>query len=80
MLQQAIPYLFVQRNIIILCNNWYAKKALLCVVNKYADLDVICNAMYDSIIYDSLRAGGADAPNMRNTFPWKESSIFSMKG
>ncbi len=28
------------------------QKDLVCVVNEYANLDIICNARYDSVIYD----------------------------
>lgn len=37
---------------IILCDSWYAKKNLVCVVDEYPNLDLICNARYDSVIYD----------------------------
>ena len=41
-----------QKSVIILYSSWYAKKDLLCVVDKYAGPDVVCNARYDSVIYD----------------------------
>ena len=31
--------------------SWYAKKNLVCVVDEYPNLDLICNARYDSVIY-----------------------------
>ncbi|KSV59827.1 hypothetical protein [Acetivibrio ethanolgignens] len=37
---------------IILCDSWYEKKDLVSIVDEYAILDVICNARYDSVIYD----------------------------
>ena len=40
-----------QKNIIILCDSWYAKKDLVCVVDEYSNLDVICNARNDSVMY-----------------------------
>lgn len=52
MVRQAMPDLSAQRSVIILCDSWYAKKDLLCVVDEYANLDVICNARCDSVIYD----------------------------
>ena len=52
MVRQAMPGLSAQRSVIILCDSWYAKKDLLCVVDGYANLDVICNARCDSVIYD----------------------------
>ena len=50
--RQAMPDLSAQRSVIILCDSWYAKKDLLCLVDEYANLDVICNARQDSVIYD----------------------------
>ena len=52
MVRQVMPELSVQKNVIILCDSWYAKKDLVCVVDEYANLDVICNVRYDSVIYD----------------------------
>ena len=52
MVRQAMLGLSAQRSVIILCDSWYAKKDLLCVVDEYANLDVICNARCDSVIYD----------------------------
>lgn len=45
-----MPGLSAQRSVIILCDSWYAKKDLLCIVDEYANLDVICNA--NSVIYE----------------------------
>ena len=42
----------ITENVVILCDSWYAKKDLVCVVNEYANLDIICNVRYDSVIYD----------------------------
>lgn len=52
MICQVMPVFFSRNNTIILCDSWYAKKDLACVVNKYTNLDIICNAKYDSVIYD----------------------------
>lgn len=52
MVRQVMPELSAQKNVIILCDSWYAKKDLVCVADEYANLDVICNARYDSVIYD----------------------------
>lgn len=47
-----MPEFSAQKNVIILCDSWYAKKDLVCVVDEYANLDVICNARNDSVPYD----------------------------
>ena len=52
MVRLAMPGLSAQRNVIILCDSWYAKKDLVCVVNEYPNLDIICNARCDSVIYE----------------------------
>ncbi|MBR6771442.1 MAG: transposase, partial [Lachnospiraceae bacterium] len=38
--------------VILLCDSWYAKKNLLRVVDEEENLDIICNARNDSVIYD----------------------------
>lgn len=50
--RQVMPAFASQKNVIILCDSWYAKKNLACVVDEYPNLDLICNARYDSVIYD----------------------------
>lgn len=52
MVRQAMPEFSAQKNVIILCDSWYAKKDLVGIVDEYSNLDVICNARYDSVIYD----------------------------
>jgi len=52
MVRQIMPRLSSQKNVIILCDSWYAKKDLVCVADEYANLDIICNARCDSVIYD----------------------------
>ena len=52
MVRQVMPDLSSQKNVIILCDSWYAKKDLACVVDEYANLDMICNARHDSVLYD----------------------------
>ena len=51
MVRQVMPVFASQKNVIILCDSWYAKKNLVCVVDEYPNLDLICNARYDSAIY-----------------------------
>ena len=52
MVRQVMPVFSSQKNVIILCDSWYAKKDLVSIVDEYPNLDVICNARYDSVIYD----------------------------
>ena len=52
MVRQVMPALAAQKNVVILCDSWYAKKDLVRVADEYPNLGVICNARYDSVIYD----------------------------
>lgn len=52
MVRQVIPGFCAKKNVVILCDSWYAKKNLVCVVNEYQNLDIICKTRYDSVIYD----------------------------
>ena len=52
MVRQVMPSFASQKNVIILCDSWYAKKNLACIVDEYPNLDLICNARADSVIYD----------------------------
>lgn len=51
MVRQVMPAFASQKNVIILCDSWYAKKNLVCIVDEYPNLDLICNARYDSVMY-----------------------------
>ena len=52
MVRQIMPELAGKKNVIILCDSWYVKKDLICLVNEYDNLDLIGNARADSVIYD----------------------------
>ena len=52
MVRQIMPELFGKKNVIILCDSWYVKKDLVCLVDEYENLDLIGNARTDSVIYD----------------------------
>ena len=52
MAENIMPALSEKRNVILLCDSWYAKKELLRLADAYAALDIICNARSDSVIYD----------------------------
>ena len=47
-----MPELAGKKNVIILCDRWYVKKDLVCLVDEYDNLDLIGNARADSVIYD----------------------------
>lgn len=52
MVRQVMPELSGKKNVIILCDSWYVKKDLVCLVDEYENLDLIGNARADSVIYD----------------------------
>ena len=52
MVRKTMPALKQRRNVIILCDSWYVKKDLVCVVEEYPNLDLIGNARSDSALYD----------------------------
>ena len=51
MVRQAMPVFALQKSVIVLCDSWYAKKDLLCIVDEYPNLDIICKARCDSALY-----------------------------
>ena len=52
MVRKVMPTLSHIRNVILLCDSWYAKKTLVSIVDEYDNLDIICNVRNDSVIYD----------------------------
>ena len=52
MVRQVMPEFRKKKNVIILCDSWYVKKDLACIVNEYKNLELIGNARSDSVIYD----------------------------
>ena len=52
MVRRVMPEFSSKRNAIILCDSWYVKQDLVCVVDEYQNLGLIGNARSDSVIYD----------------------------
>lgn len=52
MVRQVMPELSGKKNVIILCDSWYVKKDLVCLVDEYGNLDLVGNTRADSVIYD----------------------------
>lgn len=51
MVRQVMPVLQREQNVIILCDSWYAKKDIIALLGEFPNLDIICNARTDSVIY-----------------------------
>ena len=52
MIRKVIPEFQNREHVIILCDSWYTKQNLVCIVNEYPNLDLIGNARIDSVMYD----------------------------
>ena len=52
MVRHVMPEFNTKKNAIILCDSWYAKKDLVCIVDEFPNLEVVCNARHDPVIYD----------------------------
>ena len=59
--------------VFILCDGWYMKKNLVSMVDEYPNLDLICNARSDSVIYDLV-----PAPTGRKGIPAKHRKRLSI--
>lgn len=52
MVRAVMPELEQKHQVLLLFDSWYAKSVLVCLADEYENLDIICNARYDSAIYD----------------------------
>lgn len=73
MVRQAMPEISAHKNVVLLCDSWYAKKDLACATEEYANLDIICNARHDSVLYDL-----APQPTSRRGRPAKHGRRLSV--
>mgnify|MGYP002289119613 CR=1 FL=1 len=44
MIRKVMPQFQSREHVIILCDSWYTKQNLVCIVNEYPNLDLIGNA------------------------------------
>ena len=67
MIRQVMPEFRKQNNVIPMFDSWYAKKELLCVVDEFSNLDILCGARSDTILYDLApsRTGKRGRPKKR---------------
>ena len=56
MVRTVMPEFEHKHQVLLLFDSWYAKGALVCLADEYKNLDIICNARYDSAIYDLPQA------------------------
>lgn len=51
MLRLAMPAFSGQKNVLALCDSWYAKKDFLCLARESANLDIICGTRANTALY-----------------------------
>ena len=56
MVRTVMPELNQKHQVLLLFDSWYAKKSLVRLADEYENLDIICNARYDSAIYNLPQA------------------------
>ena len=56
MVRTVMPELEQKHQVLLQFDIWYTKKTLVCLADEYENLDIICNARYDSAIYDLPQA------------------------
>lgn len=52
MVCKVMPTLSDVSQLLLLCDSWYAKKDITQLIDKFKNLDIICAARCDSVIYD----------------------------
>ena len=52
MVSQIMPVLSNINQVILLFDSWYAKNDMTALVSKYSNLNIICGARCDSVLYD----------------------------
>lgn len=74
MVRQIMSEFSQKKNVIILCDSWYMKQKLVCIVDEYENLDLIGNTISDSVIYDL-----APAPTGHRGRPAKHGGRLSIE-
>ena len=52
MVSKIMPELSKQKQVILLFDSWYAKSGMTSLVNKFQNLNIICNVRSDAVLYD----------------------------
>ena len=52
MVRHAVDSIGSDRQVFLLCDSWYPKRCVASLVDEFPNLDVICNARIDIVIYD----------------------------
>lgn len=51
MVRSAMGYIGSDRQVFLLCNSWYPKGCAAGLVDEFSNLDMICNARIDTVMY-----------------------------
>ena len=83
MVRAVMPEFRQKHQVLLLFDSWYAKKSLVCLADEYENLDIICNARYDSVIYDLPQAPagkrGRPAKRGKRLSPTEDFSLSAEK-
>ncbi len=52
MVRRAMETIGPDRQVFLLCDSWYPKGCVASLVDEYLNLDIICNARIDTVMYD----------------------------
>jgi len=52
MVRNAMDCIGLDRQVFLLCDSWYPKGCVAGLVNEYHNLDIICNARIDTVMYN----------------------------
>lgn len=52
LVQQAMKVIGSQHQVFLLCDSWYPKAEVAGLVNQFENLELICNARSDTVLYD----------------------------
>jgi len=52
MVRHAMDNIGSDRQVFLLCDSWYPKGCVAGLVDEYSNLDIICNARIDTVMYD----------------------------
>lgn len=67
MVRSVMPELVSCRQVILLCDSWYPKKPVPGLVDEFENLEIICNARIDTVLYNlpGERTGKRGRPRIR---------------
>lgn len=77
---QAMKIIGPERQLILLCDNWYPKVEVTALVEQFENLEMFCNARVDTALYKLPLSQGKNRPRKRgNRIRWMRSFLASRK-